>query len=495
LKIKKSYLYVGLAALIILLAVSGYYFLSGDDDVISSIAVLPLENLSGNPDNEFYADGTTEALIAELTKIKALRVISRTSAMRYKNSGLSIPDIALKLNVEAVVTGSVLRAGDRIRITLRLIEAETERLLWEKTYERDFQDILIMQEELARDVSGEIKVVVTPEERESLTAAGTVDPTAHELYLKGRFLINRWTSESLNRGIEYLEQALELDPENALAHAGLAMAYDILASFDWIAPADGWSRARAEALRALGIDETLMEAHLVLAEVKFMYDWDWKSADRGFMRAIELKPGSGEAHTLYAGFLLSNARIDESYNEIQLALEYDPHSFSVHRFALIFYLFTRRYDRAINQAREILDLYPENFEAHYFLGWIYKDTSMFDDAITEYRQALTLAGSNTTDSLRAIAGIARVYAVSGETERTRALIDGLAEKSRKGLITPYIVAKVYSALGESDRTFEWLERAYIDRSPYLAMVKIDPELDNVREDPRFKTLIRKMGLD
>ncbi len=494
-KIKKSYLYGGLAVLIVLLAVSGYYYLAEKIDVISSIAVLPLKNLSGNPDHEFYADGMTEALIAELTKIKALRVISRISAMRYKNSGLPIPDIAKKLNVEAVVTGSVLRVGDRIQITLRLIEAETERLLWEKTYERDFQDILIVQEELARDVSDEIKVAVTPEEKASLTAAGTVDPAAHELYLKARFLSNIWTSESVKTGIEYYERVLELDPENALARAGLAMAYDILASFDWISPADGWSRARAEALRALGIDETLMEAHVVLAEVKFMYDWDWKSAERGFRRAIELKPGSGEVHTLYAGFLLSTARVDEAYNEIQLALEHDPHSFSAHRFALIFYLFTRRYDRAMDQARVILDLYPENFEAHYFLGWIYKDKSMFDDAITEYRQALTLAGSSTTDSLRAIAGIARVYALSGETERAQTLIDGLAENSRKGLITPYIVAKVYSALGEYDRAFEWLERAYIDRSPYLNMIKIDPEIDNVREDPRFKTLIRKMGLD
>ncbi len=491
----RTHILVGILVLVILCAVIVYHFMSERGDTIDSIAVLPLRNLSGNPDHEFYADGMTEALIAELSKIKALRVISRTSIIHYKNAGMPVPTIARELSVDAVVKGSMRFVGERIRIAIELIEVAADRQIWAAEYERNIDDVLTIQEDVARDITAEIKVAVTPEEEARLTAAGPVVPTAHEAYLKGRFLINTWTKPSIEEGIEYFERAIALDPRNALAYAGLAKSYDILASFDWISPGSGWPKARAAAIRALEIDETLAEAHVVLADVKFMYDWDWNAAERGFRRAVELSPGSSEARIFHAGYLMSTGQMEAAYNEMLFAAEHDPHSFSIKRLQLIYYIYSQQLELARAKARELLADDPENFEVHYLLGWAYKEEGKYDLALEQYRKSLMLSDLSHTDSLRALAGLARAYALSGETEKARALLGNLVEKSRNALITPYIVAKVFSLLGEPDLAFEWLEKAYVDRSPYLSTILVDPELDAIRADQRYDALLRKMGLD
>jgi len=494
-EIKKVYQFYVLLVLILLVVTIGYYLTGDHVKTIRSIAVLPLLDPSYPPGQEYFIDGMTEAVITELSKIKALRVISPTTIMRYKSTKKSLPDIARELSVDAIVRGSVQRVGERILIKLELIEPDPERRIWTNAYERDLDDILTMQEEVARDISREIKIAVTPEEKARLTDAGSVDPDAHEAYLKGRFQINKWTKSSIEKGIEYFERAIELDPRNALAYAGLAKSYDILASFDWISAEIGWPKARAAAMKALEIDGTIAEAQVVLADVKFMYDWDWSSAERDFKRAIDLNPGSSEARIFYAGYLMSHKRFDEAFKEMLLAQEHDPLSFSVKRLAMILYIFSRQYEQARRQIREILDFDPANYEAHYLLGWVCKENAQYDEAIEQYWTALSLAGESPADSLRAIAGLARTYALSGDTEKARIHLDNLLDKSKRAYITPYIVAKVFAILGETDLAFEWLEKAYLDRSPYLSTILIDPELDNIRGDPRFNAFLRKMGFD
>jgi len=494
-RVQRGYLLAGLLVLVALVVAGRFYLFTGRSEVIDSLAVLPLQNLSGDPDQEYFADGMTEALITELSRIKALRVISRTSALRYKDTDMSLPDIARELNVDAVVEGSVLRAGDQVRITAQLIKAEPEQHLWADDYERDLRDILNLHTEVARAIAKEIRIALTPEEETRLASTRSVIPEAHEAYLKGRFYINKWTKESVGRGIEYFEKAIEIDPYYALAHVGLARSYNLLASFDWISPKEGWPKAKAEVIRALEIDETLAEAHVILADVRFMYDWDWESAERDFKRAINLNPGYATAHSFYAGFLLSLGRHQEALKEMQIARELDPLSLSIKRLAVVIFTFSRQYDQAITQIDEILDSDPDHFEAHYWLGWAYKEQSMYDEAIEEFQKALTLSSEGSADSLRAVAGIARTYALSGETEKARELLDGLVQMSEQEFITPYIVAKVYLALGKKDQAFEWLEKAYQDRSPYLTTIKVDPEVDQLRADPRFHELLKKMRLE
>ena len=492
--IKRPYLLYFVVVIIALAATISYYLAGERSETIESIAVLPFLDTSERPEQEYFAAGLTEAIINELSLIRALRVISHASIMRYKNTDSPLSSIARELDVDALVTGTVHRVGERIRIRLELVEPDPERHLWTNAYECGLDEILSVQEEVARDIAREIKIALTPEEEARLSVAGPVDPAAHEAYLQGRFYINQWSKASVEKALEYFERAIELDPRNAPAYAGLAKAYDILASFDWISTDIGWPKARSAALKALEIDRNVDEAQIVLADVKFMYDWDWNAAERDFKLAIGLNPGSAEAHTFYAGFLTSMGRFDEAYAEVLLAEEYDPHSFGVKRLEMIYYSFSKQYGRARRQIQELLEIDPDYYEANYMLGWISKEIAHYDTAVEQFHRALGLAGGSPADSLRAVAGLARTYALAGDTARARTHLADLLEKTERAYITPYIVAKVYALLGEADRAFEWLEKAYLDRSPYLTTILIDPELDSIRTDPRFSAFLKKMGL-
>ncbi|MGH7595064.1 MAG: protein kinase domain-containing protein [bacterium] len=488
------YLYGGVAALLALLIGTGLYFKlqTGTPQAkYDSIAVLPLDNLSGDPEQEYFADGMTEALITDLAQISALKVISRTSVMQYKGAKKPLPEIAKELNVDAVVEGSVQRFGDRVKITAQLIEAVTDRHLWAKSYERELRDILALQNEVARAVADEIKVKLTPQEQARLTSTRQVNPEAHEAYLKGRYYWNKRTEEGLKKASEYFHQAIEKDPAYALAYAGLADAYALLGVFEYLPSKDAYPKAKAAAEKALDIDDMLAEAHTSLAMVRSIYDWDWSTAEREFKRAIELNPNYATAHDWYAVFYLTAMeRLDEAITEIKRAQELDPLSLIINSMVgWIFYL-ARQYDQAIEQYRKTLEMDPHFVFAHNALGSAYQQKGMYEEAIAAFLRAKTVSG----DSLQAVA-LGEAYELSGWRGYCRKALDLANEKSKQSYISPYIIARRYADLGEKDQAFEWLQKAYEERISVLLWLKLEPGFDSLRSDPRFTALLKKVGLE
>ncbi len=453
---------------------------------IRSVAVLPLDNLSGDLEQEYFADGMTEALITELSKIKALRVISRTSVMQYKGASKPLPEIARELSVDAVVEGSVVQAEDRVRITAQLIEAKTDKHLWAEAHEREMRDILTLQREVARSIAREIRVVVTPEEQVRLETAQAVDPEAHEAYLRGRYHINRWTEGSIRTGIEYLQRAVETDPEYALAHAALAHAYDLLATLGWMSPEEGYELARAEAEKALEIDNSVAEAHIILAFVKF-FDWDWDAVETAALEAIDVNPGYALAHAAYGGYLMIMGRHEEAIQATKHARDLDPLSTSTSVVMVRRYYAARQYDRAISLAQEVIRLDPSVPDAHQLLGRAFLETQAYDKAIREFREAERL-GDSWARSL-----LACVFAESGDHPRAKEILDDLVSHPGEVFDSAYKIAEIYASLGETDQAFEWLEKAYEGRNAHIVFLKTDPVLDSLRPDPRFDDLLRRTG--
>jgi TolB-like protein/DNA-binding winged helix-turn-helix (wHTH) protein/Tfp pilus assembly protein PilF len=453
---------------------------------IRSIAVKPLENLSGDPEQEYFADGMTDSLIAALAQISALRVISRTSMMRYKGTKKSLPEIARELNVDAVVEGTVLRSGSRMRIIAELVYAPTDAHLWAKSYERDLGDVLKMQSELAQAIAAEIRIKLTPQERTRLASARPVNPEAHEAYLKGRYFLNKFTPDGLKRSVDYFEQAIKKDPSYALAHAGLADSYIFGGS--GLPPKEAMPKAKASAAKALGIDDTLAEAHTSLGFIKLFYDWDWLGAERDLSLAIELNPGYAAARELYAIYLATIGRVNQATAESKRALELDPLSlFANDVFAQILYN-ARQYDQAIAQCKKTLELDPNLAAAHAGLGLAYRQKQMFEQSVAETQKSLTLAGEK---ELAEVFG--RAYSVSGYRSALRKLLD---EAKKRGNLPPYAtygVAADYAFLGDKDEALAWLEKAYENRSPGPVFLKVDPRLDSLRSDPRFQALLRRMN--
>jgi len=494
-KIKwKSYiLYGGAAILLILLIVGGIYLFTERREPIDSIAVLPLENLSGDPEQEYFADGMTDELIGELAKIKALqRVISRTSVMQYKGVKKPLPEIARELNVDAVVEGSVLLVGEQVRIRIQLIEARTDRHLWADSYERDLSNILALQGELARAIAGEIKVTLTQDEEERLVSARPVNPEAYQHYLKGRWFWNKRTEEDLKKAIEYFEQAIEIDPSYAMAYAGLADSYIILPDYSSIPPKEAYPKAEEAALKALEMDDTLAEAHASLAAIKDDYYWDWEGAEREYKQAIELNPGYATAHHWYALHLMYMARFDEAIVEIKRAHELDPLSLVINRNIGQVFCYAHQYEQAIEALQRTIEMNPDFSYAHYFLGLVCLEKSMYEEALEELHKEKELS-RGWNKNLEAWIGIA--YVRMGNRGEAKEVLDGLMERSKEEYVSPYNIAIIYFALGENDKGFEWLDKGYEERDHWLCYLKIDPPFDSVRSDPRFIALLKKMGLE
>ncbi len=441
---------------------------------ITSIAVLPLDNLMGDPEQDYFVDGMHEALIAHLAKIGALKVISRTSVMQYKEARKPVPEIARELGVDGVIEGSVLRAGDRVRITARLIRGATDEHLWTQSYERDLSNILALQSEVARAIAKEIKIAVTPEEEERLASARPVNPEAHEAYLKGRYHFEQFTQDGSRMATEYFQEAIQKDPNHAPAYAGLAESYLFQGASE---------RAREAAVKALEIDETSSEAHASLGVIKNS-DLDWAGADKEFKRAIELNPNNAPAHHRYGHYLMQVGRMDESLTLARRAVEIDPVSSSMNEHLGWVYLYTRQYDRAIDQYRKILELDPNRIRAHIGLGRAYLQKGMHEDAIAEFQKALDLGGWMKHD-------LGYAYAVTGKREEAVKTLEELLEQG-KG-VSPTGLARLYGALGEKDQAFAWLEKAYEEHEGWLRMLKADPHYDSLRSDPRFHSLLRRMN--
>jgi eukaryotic-like serine/threonine-protein kinase len=455
---------------------------------IESLAVLPLENLSGDATQDYFADGMTEELTTDLAKIRALRVISRTSVMRYKGTRKSLPEIARELNVDGVIEGSVQRSGDRVRITAQLIYAPTDTHAWAESYERDLRDILALQDEVANAIADEVKIKLTPQERASLTSSRPVNPEAYEAYLKGRYYWSKRTGEGEQKGLEYFQQATALDPDYALAYAGVADSYIVLGAHGHLPVKEAFPKARAAAMRALDLDETLAEAHTSLGTVKTFYDWDWPGSEREFRRALDLNPNYATAHHWYSHYLTAVGRLDEAVSEIKRARELDPFGITVNIWLASTLYYSHQYDRAIEQFRRTLELYPEWGDLHSSIGDCYAQKRMFAEAIAEWQKAPALAGD-----AQLAANLEHAYVSSGYTGYLQKRLDWLEASAQTKPVSPLEFAYTYALLGDKDHVLEWLEKAYEERDPWL-YVKAEPRLDNLRSDPRFKDLVRRLGL-
>lgn len=458
-----------------------------------SLAVLPLANLSGDPSQDFFADGMTEELISYFLKIEALFVASRTSVMAYKDARKPLREIARELHVAWVVEGTVRLAGGRVRIAVRLIEGETEQHVWSETYERDMRDVLALQSEVAGDVSREIRVKMTATEKSRLAQSRSVDPGAYQDYLRGRHFWNRRTSGALKKAREYFERAIEKDPSYAPAHGGLADAYALLGSsgYDVMPPRDAMPRAKQAALRALEIDETLAEAHAALGYVKLAYDWDVQGAAKELARAIELKPNYAVAHQWRGELLMAQSAPDDATNAFRRALELDPLSIPCNLALGWSYYFCRRYTAAVEQFQRTLELAPNLPMALYGLGMSYQLKDRHGPALREFQKAHASSGGEAA----AIMFLGVSHALAGHKKSAEKELAKLRTPPARQTYVPAVYpAFIYVALGDVDRAFEWLYRAYEERSSYLIWLNVQPAFERLRSDRRFEDLVRRLGL-
>lgn len=457
---------------------------------IASLAVLPLENLSGDPAQQYLADGMTEELIGRLSSIHGLRVISRTSVMRFKNTRLSLPEIARVLHVDALVEGSILREGNQVRVNVQLIRGATDDHLWAKEYQRQYRGILALQEEVAASIAGQIQMTLSPRDRAGLARILDVDPEAHENYLKGRYYFAQRTQTALQKSIDYFQAAIAADPGYALAYSGLADAYALLGFRGGIPSQQALTRAQAAAQKAIALDGTLSQPHASLAFIAETYEWDWATAERQYKQALALNPGNARAHHWYAGFLMYVGRFDEGIAQEQQARDLDPVSLPVNNALAGRLLVAGRYDAALRQVQNTLDLDPHFAPAHQTLGWAYLDRGKPQQAIQEFQRAAELAGSEDKDIL---VDLGFGYAAAGNRAAARSILDKLKQLHQRGLVPSGSVAILYGALDDYDRAFAWLDKAYAERDPELTYLKVPGRrFDPLRHDPRFQLLVRRM---
>ena len=454
---------------------------------IDSIAVLPLKNISGDAGDEFFADGMTEQLITDLARIGSLRVISRTSVMQYKDRVKSLPEIARELNVDAVIEGSVLRSGDRIRITVQLIEAATDKHLWAESYERDLRDIIALQGTLALSIASQVKVQVAGDSQLTAATSRPIDPEAYELYLKGRFFWNQRTFEGLRKSVEYFEQALNKEPAFALGHAALASAYTVLGFNSPVAPHDSYPKAKEAALRALDLDPSVGEAHTVLGAIKHKYELDWAGADASFQKAIQLNPSNATAYHWYAIFLMSESRFGEALDHMRKAKELDPLSLII-RVDQGWVLYAAgRYDEAIKQLRQPLEMDPR-FPGSYFLVLAYAKQQMYDEAVDELNRVINLKGESATY----LSLLGYVQALRGKRDESLKIVEELRRRWKADPSLPYQFALIYTALGDKEQAINWLEHIHRERSSWQPFLEVEPELESLRSEARFQELLRRI---
>jgi TolB-like protein/DNA-binding winged helix-turn-helix (wHTH) protein/Flp pilus assembly protein TadD len=458
---------------------------------VRSLAVLPLQNLSGDPSQEYVADGMTEELIGRLAKVHDLRVISRTSAMHFKKTQLSVPEIAKTLGVDAIVEGSVIREGSQVRVHAQLIRGATDEHIWTGEYQREFRSLLALQEEVARSIAERIEISLTPQERVTLASTPPVDPEAYEDYLKGRYYFNQRTEDALSKSIGSFQNAIARNPSYALAYSGLADAYAMLGFRGGFPSKDALSRAKAAALKAIELNDTLAEPHASLAFIAETYEWEWATAEREYNRALQLNPGDARVHHWYAGYLMYVGRLEDGISEARRARDLDPLSLPVNNALAGRLLVTDRYDEALGQVQKTLGLDSHFAPAHQTLGWIYLRGGKREEAIQEFLEALQLAGSDDTDMMLDL-GFA--YATAGDRREARRMLAKLRSLHERGLVPSGSIAILYGALGELNEAFAWLEKAYKERDPQLTYLKAGRRFEPLRHDPRFQKLMHRVGL-
>ncbi len=454
-----------------------------------SIAVLPFVNLSADPEDEYFADGITEDVIAHLSKIRALKVISRTSVMPFKKREQSLREIGARLEATTLLEGSVRRVGGRVRIVAQLIDAETDQHLWVETYDRQLTDIFVIQTDVALHIAAALKAELSPDERTRIRKEPTSDLQAYQLYLQGRHCYIRYSEEGIRKGVEYFEQAITQDPKYALAHAAVALAYMELGEAGALRPEEAYRRAKEAAMKALDLDSGLGEAHCVLAYVKFVCDFDWTGAEQEFQRALELTPSSADTYDLYGRMCSALERYDEAIAMQKRAQELDP---LAHRADVATALLRAgRYDEALQAAARAIELDPHYARAHATVAWAYVKKGMYDQGLAQLENAISLSPGDTLW----LAQLGQVYGLAGDLAKAREVLRQLEELSRQRYVSPYHMAYVHTGLGEPDRAMDWLERAYEERAGAIYGIKGSFLFAPLRSHPRFKALLRRMKLE
>ena len=470
----------------------GYRSRLASSQPIQSIAVMPFANEGGNIETEYLSDGISESLINSLSKLPGVRVIARSSTFQYKGKKTSAEEVAAALGVETILTGRVLQRGDNLLISVELVNARDRTQLWGEQYNRKAGDLLQIQAEISKEIADRLRLRLTPAEQQRLNERATVDARAYQLYLKGRYFWNKKTAEGHQKSIVYFNEAIDRDPNSALAYAGLADVYYSLPFDSDARPRDAFPKAKAAALRALEIDDKLAEAHTSLASVKFMYDWDFAGAEREFKLAISLNPNYSIVHQRYSRYLSAVERHQEAVQEARLALELDPLSLiaSANLGQTIF--FARQYDQAIEQLRTLLEMDPNFWVAHLFSGKAYTQKGMHAQALDELKKAREFSGFKGGSS-SAISLMGYDYAVSGRRAESEQILRDLDELSKQKYVPPYHIAVVYAGLGDKNQAFDWLEKAYQDRNQFMNLLKAEPNFDSLRSDQRFQDLVRRVG--
>ncbi len=454
-----------------------------------TIAVLPLANLSGDPEQEYFADGMTEALITDLGKIGALRVISRTSVMRYKGTSRSLAEIAEELNIDTLVEGSAQRVGHEAGITVRLIDAATERQLWSQSYRRNLNNLLALQSELARAIAQEIEVTLTPQEEHLLSRPQTVDPAAHEAYLKGRFHRDQFTPQNLDIAQQYFETAIEIDPDYAVAHFGNASVWGYRSVLGLVPPLEAAAKELIPLNRALELDDTLAEAHLGLANHESWFEWEWEAGEREFRRAIELNPNYAEARIFYSHFLTMLARPEEGREQADLALKLDPLNAFIQALSGVQLMMSERHEEAIAQFRKTLEMAPGLGFAHQPFWKVLNFKGRNEEALVQAKAHFTVVGE-----AEVVKALEQGYAEGGYTQAMRLGARTLADGSRTVLGRPMNVVSLYDAAGETELALEWLEKAYESHDIDMAYLGVLLLSEDLRGDPRFQEMMRKVKL-
>jgi serine/threonine protein kinase/tetratricopeptide (TPR) repeat protein len=456
---------------------------------IQSLAVLPMENLTGDPKQDYFADGMSDALITELSQVKKLRVISRTSVMQYKDKHESPAQIAQELGVDALVEGSVLRSGNRVRISAELVQPQTGQNLWAQSYERPVADILTLQSDVARDIVTQIQIQLTPPEQERLAKTRTVVPAAYDAYLQGNYYASKRTGEAVTQAVGEYRQAIQLDPTYAPSYAGLAAALTLEADYTDVRTSQVLPEAEAAAAKALQLDDGLGSAHAVLGFIR-LYRLEWPGVMDEFERAIQLNPGDANSHHWYALALAAAGRNEEAISEMKLAQELDPRSLIINANLSWVYYLARKNDEAVLQAQKTIAMHSSFAVAHGYLGQAFLAKRENEKALQELQQALRLSGNETSFK----AELANAYAVEDKKQEATAILRDLLQMSSRQYVSPYSVALVYAGLGDKDAAFRWLDKAYEERSVRLINIAVHPRFAGLRDDPRFAALVRRIGL-
>jgi serine/threonine-protein kinase len=458
---------------------------------IDSLAILPLINEGGDPDTEYLSDGITESIINSLSQLPKLRVMARSTVFRYKGKDVDPKRVGEELGVRATFTGRVLQRSDVLIIKAELVDASDGTHLWGEQYNRQLSDIFSIEEEISKEISDKLRLKLSGAQKKQLTKRYTENTRAYQHYLKGRFYWNKRTAEGLTKGIEYFKQAIEIDPGYALAFAGLADSYNILASYSALAPREAFPRAKNAATRALELDDKLAEAHTSMAFVKFGYDWDWPGAEREFKQAIQLNPGYSYSHNFYSVLLAALGRFEEAFSQTNSAYELDPLSLPINtNLGWLLYL-GRRYEDAILQYQKTIDLDDGFALAHRRLAQTYQQVQRYSDAAAEFRKAWALSGDDDVELLTARG---HFYATVGDIAKLQEILKQLEEFAKSRYVPSYLIARIYLGLGERDRAFELLEKALDERYGYLAYLNVEPMFDIVKDDPRFSDLAHRVGL-